>query len=57
MAVEAQRMNDPIIWPTLAWGLACFAVFYSRALLIERRLIDRRNRQSRAQMRRRLYGS
>jgi hypothetical protein len=53
VAVEAQRMNDPIFWPTLAWGLACYVVFYGRALLIE----HRQDRRRQAKLRRRLYGS
>ena len=45
-------MNDPMFWPTVAWGLACYAVFYSRVLVIERR----QNRERQAQLRRQLYG-
>jgi hypothetical protein len=46
-------MNDPIFWPTLAWGLACYVVFYGRALLIE----HRQDRRRQVKLRRRLYGS
>lgn len=41
------------LWSMVAWGLACFAA-HSRALMIERHHIERRNRRRRARMRNRL---
>src|SRR5687768_6836208 len=43
-------MIDPMFWPTIAWGLGCFTVFYGYALRIE----CRQKRERRAQLQGRL---
>jgi hypothetical protein len=43
-------MSEPMLWPTIAWGLASFVVFYIGAVLIERRDV----RQHRVHLRSRL---
>jgi hypothetical protein len=55
VAVEEERMNNPMFWPAVAaaaWGFACYAVFYGAAVLIE----HRQNRRRRMHLRSSLHG-
>ncbi len=54
VAVQAQRMTDPMFWPAIAAiasGVGCYGVFYGAALLIERRQFRQRGARLRSRLR------